>query len=334
MPLINLRKLSLAPVLVVAIATSGCGGGSSLSSAPFVSFTETPNATLTGDARTAFHDPSRADATTVDSLTSATANVNFESGEVRLPGTPTLIGLERARDLEPRPINTPADNRQVAGAEFGLGEYSAFGAWASTDISGSVALLEARIRSGAITDTRGALRFIESEVPNLSYSAGVGSFGAKTPTTATPQSAIYQGYAVGFYEDRAGELHGTSSTLTADVNFNSDNIVLRSTGTETISQTASLNAQLSYLYRNQHRLGDIDPREIPEPTPVPNSTLNFTVTITGFNGSDFSAQVNDSVGTGELSGSFYGDDAEELGGSFHIDTSGGGEYIGAFGAGK
>lgn len=139
---------------------------------------------------------------------------------------------------------------------------------------------------------------------------GAMSIGAATPGASIPTtgSATYTGFTGGRYINGAGEYFFTSSSMSAVTNFSTRNITFTTTNTQ---QTPDLQSN----------------------TITNNSNLNMSGTLT------YSAATNQITGnvttTGGLNGTvnarFYGPSAQEIGGTFAVDSGGLEGYMGAFG---
>ncbi|MEM1065958.1 MAG: transferrin-binding protein-like solute binding protein [Pseudomonadota bacterium] len=131
---------------------------------------------------------------------------------------------------------------------------------------------------------------------------GAGSFGAQTPVSSLPGSASYSGSGLGFARDAAGQGFYTDFDVAATTDF--------STITVTSSNTFAENVTTEVI------------------SSVP--TLDFTGSgpVTG---NRFSATIASTDTSGTASGTFYGPNAEEFGGTFDTTGPGGIVHFGAFG---
>lgn len=141
-------------------------------------------------------------------------------------------------------------------------------------------------------------------------SVSVGSFGSRTASANVPTSgtATYQGTTVGMAVTTDGRALVSESQIgltTSD--FSNINVASTNTYVRNLSGGGS--------WRGQH--------------------LDFVGTGT-IDGNEFSANINgvipfSATSTGTLDGSFYGENAEEVGGTFQMNGAVG-NYTGAFGA--
>ncbi len=144
---------------------------------------------------------------------------------------------------------------------------------------------------------------------------GSGTYGAMSIGAATPGSSIpttgnatFTGFTGGRYINASGEYFFTSSSMSAATNFGTRNITFTTTNTQ---QTPNLQSN----------------------TITNNANLNMSGTLT------YSAATNQITGnvstTGGLNGTvnarFYGPSAQEIGGTFAVDSGGLEGYMGAFG---
>jgi transferrin binding protein len=138
--------------------------------------------------------------------------------------------------------------------------------------------------------------------------AGVGSFGAKTAENAVlVGTANYNGASIGIMRAVNGELFVTVSDVKVSTDFTTASMSSTSTslakvGGETLTSGSSIDFSGS----------------------GPVTGKGFTAQVTGVNNSDL---------TGSADGHFYGPTAEEVGGTFGLQTSDGQTYIGSFGGG-
>jgi hypothetical protein len=143
-----------------------------------------------------------------------------------------------------------------------------------------------------------------------SGNVGVGSFGAKTASSAMPTgtTATYNGASTGFINYADGVPGRTTSKVTVSTDFS----------TATISSSSSLVTFVDAIggTDQDHRL------DFTGTGPVSGS--GFTATVD----SDFPAPVS-----GSVDGQFYGPSAQEVGGTFGL-TGSGVDYIGSFGGKK
>ncbi len=136
---------------------------------------------------------------------------------------------------------------------------------------------------------------------------GVGSFGAKTTSKQLPGGrAVYTGRSTGWMGDTSGELHLTESEVIIDTDFS----------TASISSTATLTNNLDTEILARDSSLDFSGSG-------PVSGTGFTAQVTGRNNGNL---------TGSANGQFYGTVAQEVGGTFGLESSSGQTYIGSFGA--
>ena len=155
-----------------------------------------------------------------------------------------------------------------------------------------------------------------AEPGTTSRSWSAASFGRRTEAANLPNSqATYAAQSVGMLVD-----HGSTFSTTSTINISTADYA-----NVTVSSTNTMRTEI-----------------LPDGTTRPatgDSRLDFTGTGT-VTGSGFEANISDThrvpsgdVRTGKAVGWFYGPDAEEVGGTFHLERFGS-SHIGAFGGKK
>lgn len=131
------------------------------------------------------------------------------------------------------------------------------------------------------------------------------SVGTRTATSGMPSggTATYSGVVVGL-SDIDGIVGETEAILLATTDFSSVTLDVR----DTVKITGAAEVR----------------------TPAPDHDVSGTLIV---NGNEFSGTVTADVGSGNAFGSFFGPNAQEIGGFFGVE-GGSGEYIGAFGASR
>lgn len=137
--------------------------------------------------------------------------------------------------------------------------------------------------------------------------AGVGSFGAKTTENAVLVGTVnYNGASIGIMRAVNGEVFVTVSDVSVSTDFS----------TASMSSTSTSLAKVGDGSQGSGRSIDFSGSG-------PVTGTGFTAQFMGVNNSDL---------TGSADGHFYGPTAEEVGGTFGLQTSDGQTYIGSFGA--
>lgn len=151
----------------------------------------------------------------------------------------------------------------------------------------------------------------ERSTSTTSFDSGAFSFGSLTPGSAIPTTglATFNGLANGFFVDNTNTAFFTTANMTANVDWATRSIGFSTSNTHQVGLTA------------------------PSSAGVLNSALNFNGTLTyaaGINA--FSGPVNTggNVMTGNVSGKFYGPNAEEMGGVYSLGGNGA-NMMGGFG---
>lgn len=139
----------------------------------------------------------------------------------------------------------------------------------------------------------------ETGLDRSTQNLGAGSFGTKTSAGSLPSgNATYNGQGVGHTVESDGTLGLVSSNVTISTDFSTASVSSTSTEDSNGSRT------------------DLD---FSGSGPV--------------SGSGFLAPVSGSGGlAGDVNGQFYGNAAQEVGGTFGLEAPGGASYIGSFGA--
>ncbi|MEM9475490.1 MAG: transferrin-binding protein-like solute binding protein [Pseudomonadota bacterium] len=135
-----------------------------------------------------------------------------------------------------------------------------------------------------------------------SGTVGVGSFGAETNATALPANATYTGTGTGYALDDADQSFITDFEVSATTDFSTITITSSNTVTENLV-TADVVADPAYDFTGSG----------------PVSGNGFTASIASTNTS------------GTATGSFFGPNAEEFGGTFDTSGPSGHVHIGSFG---
>jgi len=143
-----------------------------------------------------------------------------------------------------------------------------------------------------------------------SFDAGVFSFGSPTPATALPTTgnATFNGLANGFFIDSTHAAFFTTAQMTANVNWTTPSITFSTMNTQVVGLTA------------------------PSSTGTPNLGLNLNGSFSYTGGVNaFSGAVTSGNGmTGNVSGRYYGPNAEEVGGVYNLGGTAG-TMMGGFG---
>lgn len=143
---------------------------------------------------------------------------------------------------------------------------------------------------------------------STSGTAGVGSFGGDmTPLGAdTPVNgkATYKGGTTGLYQDGLGEKFFVAANLKADANFLDNTMEFATTSTEGRNLDTDARKSLNEL----------------------NLTGDLAIV-----GNTFVGRVESLAMTGEADGAFYGDEYQEMGGTFGLSGAEDREFIGSFG---
>jgi hypothetical protein len=146
--------------------------------------------------------------------------------------------------------------------------------------------------------------------PNT-WISGVISVGAATPGNAVPTTgnATFTGAAAGFYVDPAGAIFGTGASMTANADFSTRSIGFGTSNTILTPFTGG--------------------------SDIPNSGLDLSGTLTysaGTNGFAGTVNTADTTLNGTATGQFYGPNAQEIGGTYGLNTGSGlSHMLGAFG---
>jgi hypothetical protein len=139
------------------------------------------------------------------------------------------------------------------------------------------------------------------------FSVGSPTLGASVPVSGT---ATYSGFTGGRYVDPAGTPFLTTSGLNATVDFAARTINFSTSVTELYSNASTFHSSDFGL--------DLD------------GVLSYSA---GSNQISGSVTTDDSTMSGNVAGRFFGPSAQEMGGTFLLEQSGGGAvYTGAFGA--
>ena len=147
---------------------------------------------------------------------------------------------------------------------------------------------------------------------STSFDAGVFSLGAATPASAVPVTgtATFNGLANGFFAPSAGAAVFTTANMTAIANFQAQSISFSTTNTQTVSLVNGAT--------------------------TPNGNLNLTGTFNYqpgsnlFSGAVATAPASTIQMSGTGTGRFYGPTAQEIGGIYNLNGTGG-SMIGSFG---
>lgn len=147
-------------------------------------------------------------------------------------------------------------------------------------------------------------------LPPTSYQAGVASVGTATPGGSVPTSgtANFSGAAYGyFFEASSGAPYFTSATMNASADFSARSI----TFTTSATQAGNLNTTAPS-------------------SAFPGLDLNGTFSYAA-GANQFAGAVNSANGlSGTSSGRFYGPNAEEIGGVYHLSGAAG-SMLGGYG---
>lgn len=303
-------KAALLPILATTL--SACGGGST-SPVPFTSMSELPAdgaVELQGQAHTAAYTTNSADGTTTFSEPSesqdSSITVTYEDG--RPTGISASAGDSKFRfgshKLEAVEVYQDTINFYIEAeddSDYGY-DYHRDPGSAKFANSGSMNLDHM---------TFGTWYDIDRESPI----ASAGHYGAATPKAAVPSSgtASYRGKGFGIanHDGIHNETNFDVAVTTSDfsaISVQSSNTTWREGGVKKLNDGT---------------------RQIVHDA----SALDFSGTGQ-IDGSGFNANLTSSAaGTGTATGSFYGPNAEEVGGSFAISGSGS-THIGAFGASR
>lgn len=151
------------------------------------------------------------------------------------------------------------------------------------------------------------------EVGPSSFQAGAMSAGAATPGAALPNlaSATFSGHASGFYLDGTGGQFATDAQMRAITDFSNRRIEFSTTGT--------LLTNLADPHGPRTTSSGLDL----------SGTLNYAPGVNQFSGNV--STRNGALG-GAAVGRFYGPNAEEMGGTYGLGSSGAQRMLGAFGA--
>lgn len=141
-----------------------------------------------------------------------------------------------------------------------------------------------------------------TEAGTGSGAVGAGSFGAQTPASSLPGSASYSGSGLGFARDAAGQGFYTDFDVAATTDFSTITVTSSNTVAENVTTAAT--------------------------SAVPTLDFSGSGSVTG---NRFSATITSVETTGTASGTFYGPNAEEFGGTFDTSGPGGVVHFGAFG---
>ena len=144
-----------------------------------------------------------------------------------------------------------------------------------------------------------------------SFDSGAFSFGSPTPGSAIPTTglATFNGLANGFFVDNTNTAFFTTANMTANVDWAARSIGFSTSNTRQVGLTAPssggvLNNGLNF-----------------------NGTLNYAAGTNAFFGT---VNTGGNVMTGNVSGRFYGPNAEEMGGVYSLG-GGGASMMGGFG---
>jgi hypothetical protein len=145
---------------------------------------------------------------------------------------------------------------------------------------------------------------------------GAMSLGAPTASTAIPGSgtANFSGKVVGSYVNDVGKGHTVLANLNVGVDWGTQSLNLSTSGTRMSEDGVTFSANTSLDMSNQ--------------------TLSYAAGTNGFSGTlTTGATATSPAGlSGNSSGTFYGPNAQELGGVFFLRGSGLETYSGAYGA--
>ena len=243
-------------------------------------------------------------------------------------GITNFVGTARAADFE----EIPGTDRDTTAGFRRSGDATAQmetdgGAIVALSVSGagSSASIDTRAGATAITPTSFEadggdtfIAFVDPEAEGFEYQTfgvwatgaesargtiGVGSFGARTPSWASlPASASYSGGSTGVVFDVDGTGFLTESTVTVTTDFSTATI--ESSGTMVTNATTGATS--------------------------PASGIDFSGSGP-VSGTGFMASVTGPLVTGDADGQFYGPAAQEVGGTFSLDSPGGIHYGGAYG---
>lgn len=145
---------------------------------------------------------------------------------------------------------------------------------------------------------------------------GAMSLGAPTAGTAIPSSgtASFSGKVVGSYVNDLGKGHTVLANLNVGVDWGTQSLSLSTSGTRMSADGVAFSANTSLDLNNQ--------------------TLSYAAGTNGFSGTlTTGATATSPAGlSGNSSGTFYGPNAQELGGVFFLRGNGLETYSGAYGA--
>ncbi|WP_299424794.1 transferrin-binding protein-like solute binding protein [uncultured Shimia sp.] len=294
-------KAALLPILATTL--SSCGGGST-SPVPFTSTSELPadgTAELQGQAYTAAYTTNSADGTTTYGEPSDTQGsslaITFKNGE--------QIAISGSAGNSKFDIDT-RDGDEIYARE----NSTYYTTDADSRDDGDVAYLSQTNSNDLDHLVYGAWYDLDRSNPTT----GAGHYGAATPKPDMPNSgsASYRGKGLGI---------ANHDGIHSDTNFD---VTVTTSDFSTISVQSSNTTWTDGAYKKR---SDGTYQLVHDA-----STLDFSGTGQ-IDGAGFNANLTSAAGSGTATGSFYGPNAEEVGGSFAISGSGS-THIGAFGASR
>jgi hypothetical protein len=297
--------LSMALAMLGACGGGGGGGGGVVAptEVPFTSFGAiAANQTVVMDGTAVTASGTQTIANDDATITSASFNP--------VGGATVRLGYDGSRTLRAISINTPQSS--VSFDRDAQGHRLSCSGTLCLASNGTAEVIAADPFAPSLNWNYQSFGIWSNDLSATSWVAGAVSAGSPTsgsslPTTGT---ARFTGLAGGFFFDSVGTPFATFASMSADVNFGSQNIVFST------ANTTALNANTG-----SERPGSADLNL--------RGVLSYAQGVNAFSGTVTTAP---SAGlSGQASGRFYGPAAEEIGGVYSLSGAGLSRMAGGFG---